>query len=854
MEWGTYLQNPCERVTDWFRKTQIALEYAQNRSRNGHVFWVRCEQYASFGHDFGRIYATLKESTQSISEQSNDDMILKRSRLVLEELENFLLVLDNADDLDQFLGRAPGTTNLSSYLPSKGDILITTRDPRFSGGFVPAGQGKRVRELERCDALSLLLRSISGHLAGTARQEETEKLLDQLGDLPLAIAQAAANVTELQIDLSTYISAYQNREERAIVMQEPFFDSEANDERNKLQSVFVTWDISFDFLEAKHKLSATCLQVMALLHWTAIPLDFLASLPFFRGLTPLKFHAAIKKLLHLSLIEESAGNGFVEYSLHRMVHEVILDRLKRRSYGTLISLLETTAGHMTILFPFVGVEKKKKEFEFARYLLPHALRQLQLLEDLQIVSHMRASLLQIASIYLAESGQSQAANHLSTEALDVALQVWLPDDISIFYIRKTVVKCLVRDAKYGEAETVALQCREMLEYRNILEKLDDRDRLLEKLAISHIYDQSLFGQHKYDQVNIILRETIDLAMKAGISRRDMRPLFNNLTDNLIEIGKLEEARQLNDHLIEEVSADLEYLKTNRAFFRGILDVKIRLHEKLNQGKDLAEKEQLRTEILRLRQEVQEILDHNLAEGGIESPHSWTASNNLFREYLKDTNCNWKGALVLAINVLELALDSNVVIQGQFLAPFRVFESYVSIILAVAGATPSAKVELLRHLLDDFISKQNLTINDLDRSSDFLITVAMFLQWAGQFDEAEASLRCVLKKPDLSTAELKGHLHYNLMLAIAQQPGRLSEAFQYKKDHQFLIMEAEPKYGSLEQRIERWDRERGLYAEAKERISSGDLNWHSEWCRAHREELNRAQMRWGWLYEELNPWL
>ena len=850
MEWGIYLQKPCERATtDWFRKTQIALEYAQKRSRNGHVFWVRCEQYASFGQDFGRIFATLKASTQSISEQSNDDMILKRSRLVLEELDNFLLVLDNADDLDQFLGRAPGTTNLSSYLPGKGDILITTRDPRFLGAFVPAGQGKRVRELERCDALSLLLKSIPGHLAGTARQEETEKLLDQLGDLPLAIAQAAANVTELQIDLSTYISAHQNRTERAIFMQEPFFDSEANDERNKLQSVYVTWEMSFDFLEAKHKLSATCLQVMALFHWSAISRDILASLPFFGGLTPLEFHAAIKKLLHLSLIEESAGDGLVEYSLHRMVHEVILDRLKRRSHSTLISLLETTAGHMTDLFPFVGVGKKDNEFGFARYLLPHALRQLHLLEDLQIVSRMRARLLKSASNYLAESGQSKAATHLSTEALDVALQVWLPDDISILYMRKIVAKCLLRDAKYGEAETVALQCREMLDYRNILEKLDDHDRLLEKIDVSHCYHHSLFGQDKYDQIDITLRETIDFAMKAGFSRRDMRPLLHNLAHNLTNIGKSEEARQLNDDLIEEVSGDLEYLRTNRAFLGVILDVKIKILEKLKQGKDLVEKEQLRTQILRLREEV---LDHSLADGGIESLNLWNASNNLLGEYIKDTN--WKGGLALAINVLKLALDSNVFIQGVFLARFSIFASYVSIISVAAGTTPSAKVELLRNLFDNFMSEQNLTFNDLERSPGILNHVAVHLQWAGQFEAAETRLRCILKMPDLSTAGLKGLLHYNLMLAIAQQPGRLSEAFQYKTDHQSLIMEGESGYGSLEQRVERWDTERGLYAEAKDRILSGDLDWHSDWCQAHKKELYRAQMRWGWLYEEANPWL
>ena len=214
----------------------------------------------------------------------------------------------------------------------------------------------------------------------------------------------------------------------------------------------------------------------------------------------------------------------------------------------------------------------------------------------------------------------------------------------------------------------------------------------------------------------------------------------------------------------------------------------------------------------------------------------------------------ESGLALAIDVLKLALGSDVVIQGRFVAPFTILESHVSTILAAAGTTPSAKVELLRHLLDNFMSGQNLSINDLGRSSGFLNHVAVHLQRAGQFEAAETRLRCALKEPNLSPAGLKGALHYNLILAIAQQPGRLSEAFQHRNDHQSLITEEESKYGSLEQRIERWDTERRLYAEAKDRISSGDLDWHSDWCQAHKEELYKAQMRWEWLYDEANPWL
>ena len=198
------------------------MDYAESRSRNGHVFWVRCEQYASFSQDFGKIFETLQGSTQSVPQDAGNDTILKRSCQALDKLDNFLLVLDNADDLDQFLGKAAGTTSFTAHLPSKGDILITTRDPRFLGGFVPAGQGMRIEQLKRCDAEALLNKSIPGHLVNTVRQEETTLLLDMLGDLPLAIAQAAANINELQLSLSEYISAYQTTQ-RSMVMREPVF-------------------------------------------------------------------------------------------------------------------------------------------------------------------------------------------------------------------------------------------------------------------------------------------------------------------------------------------------------------------------------------------------------------------------------------------------------------------------------------------------------------------------------------------------------------------------------------------------------------------------------------------------------
>ena len=832
-----------------FSKTQIALEYARTRSLVDPVFWIRCEKSSSFGQDYGRISSILKRTSQDASTQYDDEEILRRSRLSLEELDNFLLVLDNADDLDRFTGRLPNTRNLSSYLPGKGDVLITTRDPRFLGGFAPGRQGKRVSEFARSDARTLLLSSVPSHLADTALHQDIERLLDQLGDLPLAIAQAAANVNELQIDLCTYISAYDDQKERSQVMQAPFCDNEANDERNKLQSVYITWDISFNFLEKEHKPSAICLQLMTLYHWSAIPLNILASLSYFEAMTRFELRNVIKRLLHLSLIKENIDDGIVEYSLHRVVHEVILDRMKRTSAETLRSMLINVSQHLVDRFPFVAGKDDSSQLFLARYLLPHALRQSQLLDEMEIFNTARARLLQGVGNYLAESKQSKSATYFSSQALDVAGQVWRPDDVSVLYIRRTYAESLVQDAKYAEAETVTLECMNMLEMQNISENLGERNLLLVKLSIAHLHDQSLFGQSKYHALATAYQNTIDLAVRTGFSRRQMRTLQSNVANNLVEIGRSAEARQINDDLIEEITSDSENFKASLTFYGVVLNVRAKiLRDLIRQSVVAAEKAQLEAEEFEIRKQV---LNYSIEGGGIESLDTWKATNNLLEKFI--SRSQWVLCVSLMCQILRLALETDICIQGQFLETFSIFASKVLLIFSVVGATPSKSVSGLHRLFDDLLSEQSLTIDDLDIAPAAYNSMGVYLQWSGQFEEAEACLKRLLENEDLSKTNLGGVPHYNLMLAIAQQSGRLAEAFRYRIDHRSAIVDEEVQHGSLEKRIERWETEGQLYAESKSRILTGDSNWESEWCQAHKEELCRAQTRWGWLYEAINPW-
>ena len=257
--------------------------------------------------------------------------------------------------------------------------------------------------------------------------------------------------------------------------------------------------------------------------------------------------------------------------------------------------------------------------------------QLSLLEDLQIVSSLRARLLQSASYFLKCSGSTRAATLLSAQALQIALQVWLPDNINIFNIKSTATECLIKDAKYDEAESMALDCLEMLDYRNIVEQLDEQDRLLRKYIVSRDYNKSLFGQGKSEQLDRAYRTTIELGTDAGLSRQDMQISYHNLADNLVTIGRLDEARQLNDSLIEEFWASPTDTQINTTFVGGVINVRIGILEKLLElCDDLVEKENLRSQIFRFRKEL---FEYSLADKGIEGLNSWKMANNLLGHYV-----------------------------------------------------------------------------------------------------------------------------------------------------------------------------------------------------------------------------
>lgn len=110
-------------------------------------------------------------------------------------------------------------------MPRKGRILLTTRDPRFLGNIPAAADGLQVKPTTTEEAEMLFWRSVPSHLKSASSQdEEVLHLMRMLGYLPLAIAQAAANITDRQISVPEYISAYQRKKDRMALLEKPVID------------------------------------------------------------------------------------------------------------------------------------------------------------------------------------------------------------------------------------------------------------------------------------------------------------------------------------------------------------------------------------------------------------------------------------------------------------------------------------------------------------------------------------------------------------------------------------------------------------------------------------------------------
>ncbi|MEU7435108.1 FxSxx-COOH system tetratricopeptide repeat protein, partial [Streptomyces sioyaensis] len=155
-------------------KTQIALEYAHRfASQYDTVWWIDAEQADQILVRYTELAARLGIAKPDAGAEHNARTLLEH----LRAQERWLIILDNASDPQDFVSLIP---------TGPGHVLITSRDP----GWKDRVHSLNLGVFTRSDSVAYLTARIPG-----ITPQQADSLADDLGDLPLALAQAAGVVT-----------------------------------------------------------------------------------------------------------------------------------------------------------------------------------------------------------------------------------------------------------------------------------------------------------------------------------------------------------------------------------------------------------------------------------------------------------------------------------------------------------------------------------------------------------------------------------------------------------------------------------------------------------------------------------
>ncbi|MCJ1314586.1 hypothetical protein MMC25_008268 [Agyrium rufum] len=178
--------------------------------------------------------------------------------------EEYLLIFDGADDVDQIYGLMPPGTC--------GNIIFTSRDPTIRG--LSAGQKTEVGELDLPDAIHLLLTAAGLSDCSAIQRKQARAICEELGCLALAVDQAGAYIANGQCNLDSFLSTY--KEHRRDLLQSPVFRGSDYD-----RTVYTTLDVSYRALEKRTatmddrgraaRLALQILNIFAFWHFKDIP-------------------------------------------------------------------------------------------------------------------------------------------------------------------------------------------------------------------------------------------------------------------------------------------------------------------------------------------------------------------------------------------------------------------------------------------------------------------------------------------------------------------------------------------------------------------------------------------------------
>ena len=566
------------------------------------MFWVHSSSVARFDQAYKAIARKLK-----LPGLNDPDVNILET--VMEWLSDdgngpWLMVLDNADDKEVLFSanaegssrhsRQQGLSALVNYIPrsSIGSILVTTRDRRVGERLMNREKPVAVVPFEAEDAKQLLRNKLPRN---NERDEAASMdLLETLNFLPLAITQAAAYISEEEVSLVHYLDLLRSGELDANdLLEQDYYDPGRDPEIQN--SIFLTWQISFDQITKQKPRAAEMLSLMAVLDRQAISDTLLRQ----EGERKVDFDTGIGTLKAFSLVSEEE-NGAV-FTIHRLV------QLSTRKWLELqYILVEWQEKALTAVFANCPLNEDYENWVAWETISPHVQVVLEYVFGTENCQLQRANILRKASSYDKAQGRYGAAHKKAVEAQTMYQKLLGKEHPDTLTSMNNLASVLDNQGKYEEAEEMYRQVLKLQE--KVLGK-EHPDTLTSMNNLALVLD----NQGTYEEAEEMHRRVLKLQEKVlGKEHPNTLTSMNNLALVLGNQGKYKEAEEihrqvwkLSEKVLGKEHPDTLTSMNNLALVLG------------KQGK-YAEAEEMHRQVLKLREKVL----------GKEHPDTLTSMNNL----------------------------------------------------------------------------------------------------------------------------------------------------------------------------------------------------------------------------------
>jgi tetratricopeptide (TPR) repeat protein len=357
-----------------FRKTTIAVEFCYRRKRarpQEDIFWIHGNSEQTFKASYlqlGRKAGLFTSRAVSGDDDEEGQLDGVKTWLERTSARDWVLVIDNLDDID---------LKVNQYLPvGRGTILFTTRDKRLVGheGYLSPNEGVEIAAMSDQEALetfgTLLGREARASVQNHSENEVSRQLLVHFGNLPLAIAQAAAYIRETGMTILAYLNLFNKceRNQHNLLSEGVLTiggSTESDGPARASRAVMTTWKITVAKIEETSPDSVRLLEILSFLGPDEIPEELITAIPFLQN-DLLLLHKTVKPLLSFALLYRLETSN---YHIHRLVASAIRAQLgpevKDKHLETAVELI------------FESFPDDRTEIPNFRQLIPHAVATLE---------------------------------------------------------------------------------------------------------------------------------------------------------------------------------------------------------------------------------------------------------------------------------------------------------------------------------------------------------------------------------------------------------------------------------------------------------------------------------------------